>query len=278
MVLATINGIEFAAKLEASSECVRLELVCAVDGKFKQFDCLVPHGLEDRKWGDRLTDNYKIAAIAKLESWFADGLFFEKDYDGSLRYQPEFRGYANLPNFTESSVKGVHEVDRVSIQMNSESFSQVLRYHHSQEDVWYLSRVENQQIKKIRAAYIDQNQAYIDSKAKEFAEWWASKVGAPGHCGDPWANILHAMATKDKTFEQSDVEKFAGAVYQYALAEFSAGRIPFLSCDYGPEREIREMLTANNIENLAARMPWKTWLHLDFSDMPPIVSEVGVSK
>lgn len=274
MALVKINGIEFAVQFGASTECVEMDLACVVDGKFRHFDCLVPHGLEDVDWKDDLPESHKRAAIVVLEQWLESGLFSKNSYDDNLRYSPSFRGYATLPNFGVGNVQGVNEVDRIAAQLKSESFGVILR---NRDDVWYLTPAENKQLKKIRSAYINNNQAYIDSKAKEFTEWWTARVGTLGDCGDPMANILHAVAVKDETFEQSDVEKFAVAVYRYALEQFKLGRIPFLSCDYAPERELSTLLTVNNIENLAARMPWKTWLHLDFSDMPPIVSEVSAS-
>ena len=271
--IATIRGHEVLANFRGNKECAKIDWVMNVDGQVMHCEALVPHGLNELNWNSAVSQKHKDAAISTLVD------FVRKAYAGVPQFawrhfQPgdtkhwasptNIRAYYHWP--ISGNIRPISELNLFEDYLQRCSFADIL----SKKTPEYFSKSDRKKFEDIAEKYIKDNRAYIGSKAKEFAGWWVLQSGLLGDRRLP-DDPLHAYdLCRELHLPSFDADTFRSAVFQYAMDCFKAGEIPWLDTDYAPGYELSKLLAEAGLSHLEPQMPYKTWLHLDFRDRPPI--------
>lgn len=268
-----ISGIEFMCKFTGNQECVSIEIVGISSRKLSLREQLIPHGLPEVSRDSSISERHQKSALNQLQAWIQSGDLTPASYDPTLLScsREDCRAYARFWSDL-STLSDWGKTDVVNIALQSLRVSQIISdWDLSKDRLWYLTETQRQEVQAVCQKWRTDNAEYLQKKAVEFSFFWSSKIGVLGSSGDGLADAFHALSRQNEhSADVSDVEKFAKAVYDYAIAEFARGSVPFLDTDYGVGYELAKILKANSLEHLKSKMPWKTWLHLDFSDAPPL--------
>lgn len=267
--LTEIAGVQCLAQWEKNEECLRLIAVFNDGGVIRSFDSLIPHGLAILEWDRNMPPQKHIeAAKAVLETWIIQRLHEDNSNLTFLNYFPEFRGYSNWPR----NPLPIEGLDLLEEYCKTVKVDDILE---GSGPKWFTSQ-QSKKFAEIAEEWVRSNQEYLNRKAEYFADYWASQIGFLGSSGDCIADGFHAMlAAGIPEAQAKDIEKFRQSVKSWAVSQFNEGRIPFLDVDYTPGRELRRLLAESDLSHLSPLFPWKTWMHLEFNDRPPLKINQG---
>lgn len=132
----------------------------------------------------------------------------------------------------------------------------------------YMTEQEGKEFQKRCVRWKQENRAYLEQKAQDFALFWVKCLGTLGASGDKMTDVLLAVAKSDRIYpNNTDRDKLYEVIYIWAMSEFDRACIPFFKTDYGIYGQLKELLEKNSLGHLKNTFPIKTWIHIDFGDI-----------
>jgi hypothetical protein len=260
-----IAGIHGLAEWRGNDDCLNLDLWYMTPDGLKSFKALCPHGLcKIHREGNWIPPEHVEAATVWVENMIANKM-------NSVDRQ---RGYADdAPTcfLTWWRKDKVWEQAVMSLYFDAA----IRSLGHKGSPVALpdsLAKSVGKHLNKLCRDFMatPEVQNYLQAKAGEMANWWASKIGGISPNVDPMVNFFNGQVPKP-IYVNQDVDRFYNAMRQHAIDSFSQGLIPFYDTDYGIGWTLSEVLTQGGVGHLSAHFPFKAWQHFDFSDAPIIV-------
>lgn len=266
---------------KGQDECISVDIWYLQGGLLKKASALCPHGLDEVPYNKLVSDRHTKAVLGWIESvaipqskpnsWDETRIGFMSDYRGYLSdYPADESTVHSWPNDLRSLIEPV---------LRSSSMTDILSGRLSLPSCIHDKAPLAKEIRECMKRYRESEpvQTYLRGKAVAMADFWAGKVGDLGSSGDGMADALHAWvrASEAMPAPHTDCQRFRNALVEDIMTNFSKGRVPFYDTDYGVGHALMDVLVKSGTKHLAGSFPWKTWLHFDFADAPPIVQSAA---